>query len=109
MSRHRDSKGGFIASKILEKIEQKTTRNPPHTNSSNLCARTILRGESSNEEIETIAKGTKYEVIVQIENILQQVRKEALVTQSEGRVGKETEVVVEEVASSIGETHKVLE
>jgi hypothetical protein len=66
---------------------------PTHTNSTNFCAGTILRGESSKETIETTAKGTKSEAIVQIENIVQQARREALATQSEGRAGKETEVV----------------
>jgi hypothetical protein len=46
---------------------------------------------------------------VQIENISQQAVREALATQSEGGDGKETEVVVEEVESAIGATHKVLE
>jgi hypothetical protein len=31
MSRYRDSKGRFIASKISEKLEKQTTRNPPST------------------------------------------------------------------------------
>ena len=110
MSRYRDNKGRFIASKISEKLEKQTTRNPlPHTNSSNFCAGTILRGEISKATIETIAKNTKSETTVQIENIVQQARREALATQSKGRVGKETEVVVEEVESIIGATHKVLE
>jgi hypothetical protein len=29
MSRYRDNKGRFIASKISEKLEKQTTRNPP--------------------------------------------------------------------------------
>jgi hypothetical protein len=46
---------------------------------------------------------------MQIENISQQAVRGTLVTQSEGRDEKETEVVVEEAESSIGATHKVLE
>jgi hypothetical protein len=102
MHRHRNSKGRFIASKILENLDQQTTKNhppppppQPHTNSANLCAGTILRGESSKEEIETTTKGPESKATVHIENIVQQVRREALVTQLEGRVGKETEVVAE--------------
>jgi hypothetical protein len=85
MSRHRDSKGRFIASKISETIEKQTTRTsppppPPNTNSTNFCAGTILRGEISKATIETTTKGTKSEATIQIENIIQQARREALVT-----------------------------
>jgi hypothetical protein len=95
MSRYRDDKGRFIyckISKTLEKKQQETP--PPHTNSSKICARKILRGKSSKEAIEAITKGTKSEVIVQIERIIEQERGESLVTPSEGGVGKETEVVI---------------
>jgi hypothetical protein len=65
--------------------------------------------ESSKEEIETIAKGPKFEATVHIENISKQAVREAMVTQLDGGEGKETKIVVEEVESSIREAHKVLE
>jgi hypothetical protein len=46
---------------------------------------------------------------VQFGNISQQVAGEVMVTQSEEGIGKETEAVVEEVESAVGEVHKVLE
>jgi hypothetical protein len=108
MSRYRDNKRRFIASKILEKLEEQTTRTPP-TYSAKIHAGTILRGEISKEEIETTTKGTKSEATVQIESIIQQERGEALVTPSERGDGKEIEAVIDEVASSIRETHTLLE
>jgi hypothetical protein len=106
MHKRRDRKGRFIASKIAENSRnppklQKNQETPPHTNSTNVCVGKILRGESSKVVIETTTKGPKSEAIVHIENILQQAGREALVTQSEGRAGKETEVVVEEVESPL--------
>jgi hypothetical protein len=91
---------------------RKTNNKPPppptHTNSSKIRAKKILRRESSKVAIETTAKETKSETIVQIESIIQHARGEALATQSEG-ARKETEVVIEEVASFVGESHKTLE
>jgi hypothetical protein len=46
---------------------------------------------------------------VQFGNISQQVAGEAVATQSEEGIGKETEAVVEEVESAVGAVHKVLE
>jgi hypothetical protein len=48
MSRYMDNKGRFIAPKILEKLEKKTTKKPPppYTNSSKIHAGKILIGES---------------------------------------------------------------
>ena len=95
MRRYRDNKGRFIASKISEKIEKQTTRNPPrHSNSSKIRAGKILRGEISKETIEATSRGAKYEVTIHIESIIKQARREALMTPSEGGVGKETKVVV---------------
>jgi hypothetical protein len=96
--------------KISEKLEkQTTTPPPPNTNSSKIHVGKILRGESSKATIETTAKGTKFEATVQIESIRQQEKGEALATPSKGEAGKETKVVIEEVASAIGEPHKTLE
>jgi hypothetical protein len=73
MSRYRDNKGRFIAPKISEKLEKKTTKKtPPYTNSSKTRAGKILRGESSKAAIATTTKGTRFEAIVQIKNIRQQ-------------------------------------
>jgi hypothetical protein len=114
MHKRRDRKGRFVTSKIQEnsrkppKITEKS-RKTPHTNSANVCVGKILRGEISKEVIGTTTNGTKSEATIQIENIVHQARREALASQSERRDGKETKVVVEEVASTVGETHKVLE
>jgi hypothetical protein len=91
MSRYRDNKGRFIAPKISEKLEKKTTkRTPPYTNSSKIRAGKILGGESSKATIATTTKNTKSEATVQIEDIRQQEREEALATPSKGETGKET-------------------
>jgi hypothetical protein len=110
MSRYRDNKGRFIAPKISEKIENQTTKKPPpYNNSSKICSGKILKGESSKEEIATIAKGTRSEATVYIKYTRQQERKEALVTPSKGETGKEAKVVIEEAASVVGRPHKTLE
>jgi hypothetical protein len=86
MHKRRDRKGRFVRSKIAEnsrkppKVIEKS-RNPPHNNSSSVCVGKFLRGESSKVVIETTTKGTKYEATVQIQNIVQQARREALATQ----------------------------
>jgi hypothetical protein len=97
MHKRRYSKGRFVTSNIAE-----NSRKTPHTNSTSVCVGEILIGESSKAVIETTAKGTKSETTVQIENIIQQTRRETLVTQSKGRVGKETKVVVEKDVYAIG-------
>jgi len=93
MHKRRDRKGRFVSSKIAENSRNppkviETSRKPPqsyreikkNTNSTNVFVGKILRGESSKAVIETAAKGPKSEATIQIENILQQARREALVT-----------------------------
>jgi hypothetical protein len=70
MSRYSDNKGRFIAPKIVEKLENKTTKKTPtYTNSSKTHAGKSSRGESSKEAIATIEKGTRSEAIVKIKDI----------------------------------------
>jgi hypothetical protein len=97
----------------LQKIQEnpkitEKSRKTPHTNSTNVCVGKILIGEISKAVIGTTTNGTKSEATIQIGNIVHQERKEALASQSEGRDGNETKVVVEEAAYAIGATHKVL-
>jgi hypothetical protein len=89
MSRYRDNKGRFIAPKISEKLEKKTTKiTPPYTNSSKTRVRKFLRGERSKETIATTTKGTIFEATVHIKDIRHQEREEALVIPSRGETGK---------------------
>jgi hypothetical protein len=86
MHKHRDRKGRFVTSKIVENSRKppklQKDQEKPHTNSSSVCVGKFLRGGSSKALIETTTKGTKSEAIFDIESIVQQAIREALVTQS---------------------------
>jgi hypothetical protein len=72
MSRYRDTTIRSISSKISEKLEKKNNKTPPplpthtHTNLSKIHVGKIIRGETSKETIETIAKGTKSKATIYV-------------------------------------------
>jgi hypothetical protein len=100
MSRYRDNANN--------KENNKEPPPPPYTNSSKNSCRKNSQRESSKVAIARIEKGTKSEATVQIKDIRQQEREEALVTPSRGETRKEAEVVIEEAAYVVGRPQKTL-
>lgn len=107
MSKLRDSKGTFIATKIPENLYG--PRKIPSINSVDRYAGKIFRGESSEEVIEDVVKDPEAKATMQFGNISQQVVGEVVATQSEEEIRKEPKIVVEEVEFAVGVVHKILE
>ena len=94
MSRLRDSKGWFIATKIPKKLCGPRKTAP--TNSVDRYVGKQFRGESLEAVIENTIKYPEVEATVKFGNISQQVVGEVVATQSKEEIRKGTKAVVEE-------------